>query len=470
MRELYVERDDERGVVGNVYLGRVTRVLPGMDAAFVDCGLERAAFLHVDDVVNPEEENEDLEERRTPGPQIRSLLQQGQTITVQVVKEPIDTKGARVTNYVTIPGRFVVYMPTLKRIGVSRKITEEAERERLRTVLESLRRPEDGGFIARTVCRGMTAEELRPDAELVRSVWEDLREKAISSQPPALLARDLDLVLRATRDLFTKDVKRLVIDSAEEARRIEKLVSGYAPELSSRIELYEGADPLFDRFGIEQEIERALLRKITLKSGVTIVVDEAEALTAIDVNTGRFVGSQDLEATILETNLEAAEAIAEQIRLRNLAGIIIVDFIDMQNPDSRTKVYETFAAEMEKDRAKTQVLPITGMGLIQMTRQRLRTSLARTLTEPCPYCEGRGRVRSRTSICYDILREAARQASLHTRGTLVVSAMPQVAGLLTEEHREKLEALEQRIGRSILVEARDDLHQEVYHVAVRGQR
>jgi ribonuclease G len=291
--------------------------------------------------------------------------------------------------------------------------------------------------------------------------------KAIQSAPPALLARDLDLVLRATRDLFTENIDRLVVDSAEEAQRIESLVRSYAPELVSRIQVVEEGEPLFDRYGIEQEVERALIRKITLKSGVTIVIDEAEALTAIDVNTGRFVGSRDLEATILKTNLDAAKAIASQIRLRNLAGIIIVDFIDMGRAESRNQVYETFVEELAKDRAKTHVLPITGVGLVQMTRQRVRTSLGRTLTEPCPYCDGRGRLRSKRTLCHDILREVRRQAHAHPQGGIVVSAMPEVAAMLSEEHRDRLTALEKRLERSIVVEARGDLHQEVYQVSVR---
>jgi ribonuclease G len=467
VRELYVERDDERGVVGNVYLGKVTRVLPGMDAAFVDVGLERAAFLYVDDVVRPGEEPDDEKGAREDRPSIGSLLTEGQTITVQVVKEPIGTKGARVTNYVTIPGRYLVYLPTLDRIGISRKITEEAERTRLKSVLESLQRPGEGGFIARTVCRGLNAEELAHDHEFVRSVWSELSVKANTSSPPALLARDLDLVLRATRDLFTSEIDKLVVDSPDEAKRIEKLVRSYAPELVARIELADDAVPLFDRYGIETEIERALIRKLTLKSGVTIVIDEAEALTAIDVNTGRFVGSRDLEATILKTNLEAAKAIAAQIRLRNLAGIIIIDFIDMQRPESRNQVYETFTKELEKDRAKTHVLPITGVGLIQMTRQRVRTSLGRALTEACAYCDGRGRLRSKRTLCLDIFREIRRQAHSHPQGTLVVSAMPEVAAMMTDEHREPLVDLEKRLERSIIVEARADLHQEVYQVTVR---
>jgi ribonuclease G len=469
VRELYVERDDDRGVVGNIYLGRVTRVLPGMEAAFVDIGLDRAAFLYVDDIVRPgEEPTEAGDGSRERDVAIGQLLREGQAITVQVVKEPIGTKGARVTNYVTIPGRFVVYLPTMEKIGVSRKISDETERQRLREVLESLQKGgPTGGLIARTVCKDMSSEQLRPDVELVRAAWRQVSAKATASSPPILLMNDLDLVLRATRDLFTDSVDRLIIDSAEEAARVRELVSSYAPNLAARIEVAPEGEPLFDRYGIEAEIERALLRKIALKSGVTIVVDEAEALTAIDVNTGRFVGSRDLEATILKTNLEAAKAIAEQIRLRNLGGIIIVDFIDMEQPESRQEVFEVFVKELERDRARTHVLPITGVGLIQMTRQRLRTSLGRALTEPCPYCEGRGRVRSKATICHDALREAHRQAIAHTEGPILISAMPEVAAMLTEEHRAELLATERALGRSIVVEARGDLHQEVYQVAVR---
>lgn len=499
VKELYIERDRDRGIVGNVYRGRVTRVLPGMQAAFVEVGLERAAFLYVADIVLPEElqqlqeapehaeppepvvvdetesqesqepqESQDSEPPapRAPRPSIAALLRPGQQITVQIAKEPLGTKGARVTNYVTLPGRYVVFMPTMDRIGVSRKITDEAERKRLKSLLESLRKPGEGGFIARTVCTGLEEKAIDKDMNFVRSLWSQVVARAEEQRAPAMLQQDLDLVLRATRDLFTENVTRLVVDNAHEADRIKNLVGKFAPELAERVELSQDTLPLFDRYGIEGEVERALLRKITLKSGVTIVVDEAEALTAIDVNTGRFVGNQDLEATILRTNLEAAKAIAAQIRLRNLGGIIIVDFIDMQSEDSRKQVYDAFCEEIALDRAKTHVLSMSGLGLIEMTRKRVRASLGRSLTEACPYCDGRGRVRSKTTISHDIFREIDRQARLHPDGAILVSAMPEVAGMLADD-REHLPQLERKLGRSIVVEARGDFHQEVYQVSVR---
>ena len=473
--EFHVERDEGRNVVGNIYRGRVTRVLPGMQAAFVQVGLERAAFLYVDDVVTEDVGEDDLDEDATPTraaaaerPPIEALLREGQEVTVQVVKAPLGTKGARVTTYLTIPGRYVVYMPTIKRIGVSRRITSEAERKRLKEVVASNQRPEEGGFIVRTVCEGLTGEEIAQDMEFVRSLWQEVADKAVGAAAPSLVQPDLDLVLRATRDLFTEDVAAFRIDDARQVERVKKLVARFAPHLVERVVHYDDPAALFERYGVDQALERALLREIHLKSGVSIVIDEAEALTAIDVNTGRFVGSRDLEATILETNLAAAAEIAAQIRLRNLGGIIIVDFIDMQAPESREKVYGKFVDALKHDRAKTHALSMSGLGLLEMTRKRTTPSRGKTLTEPCPYCDGRGRIRSRHTVCLEILRDVERQARLHPAGDLHVGAMPEVAARLAEQEAAHVEALEQSLGRPIIVEARSDLHQEVYQVLVRA--
>ncbi|MCA9553897.1 MAG: Rne/Rng family ribonuclease [Myxococcales bacterium] len=474
--EFHVERDEGRNVVGSIYRGRVTRVLPGMQAAFVQVGLERAAFLYVDDVVTEDVAEEELDEDETPSraasaaerPPIEALLREGQEVTVQVVKAPLGTKGARVTTYLTIPGRYVVYMPTIKRIGVSRRITSEAERKRLKEVVASHQRPDEGGFIVRTVCEGLTGEEIAQDMEFVRSLWQEVADKANGAPVPSLVQPDLDLVLRATRDLFTDEVAAFRIDDPRQVERVKKLVARFAPHLVDRVVEYEDPVALFERYGVDQALERALLREIHLKNGVSIVIDEAEALAAIDVNTGRFVGSRDLEATILETNLAAAQEIAAQIRLRNLGGIIIVDFIDMQAPESREKVYNKFVEALRHDRAKTHALSMSGLGLLEMTRKRTTPSLGRTLTEPCPYCEGRGRIRSRHTVCLEILREVERQARLHPEGDIVVSAMPEVAARLAERESGHVEALEQRLARPIVVEARSDLHQEVYQVLVRA--
>lgn len=476
LKEIYVERDHQLGVVGNVYRGKVTRVLPGMQAAFVEIGLERAAFLYVDDIVQEPDDPEDdlldtsidIQPAPKERPSITELLREGQEVIVQVAKAPIGTKGARLTCYVTIPGRYVVYMPTMRRIGVSRKITDDGERKRLRELVEVHQREDDGGFIVRTVCDGLGDEEIKKDMEFVRSVWAEVQEAAKTKPVPALLLADLDLVLRATRDLFTDDVERLLVDDKNSAVRIRRLLEKSAPQLLERVQLYEEPEPIFDRFGLETEVDRALLRGITLASGAEIVIDEAEALTAIDVNTASFVGSRDLEATILKTNLEAVKAIAAQIRLRNLGGIIIVDFIDMEQQESRDRVHHAFVEQMQTDRARTHIQPMSGFGLIEMTRKRVRPSLSRRLTEPCPYCDGRGRVRSRATVCQDVYREIERQAHLHPEGQILVSAMPEVAARLSDDPTRRLAALEEKHQRSIVVEARSDLHQETFEVLVRA--
>lgn len=514
-REIIIERDHDRSLVGSIYRGRITRVLPGMQAAFIEVGEERAAFLYVDDIVVPGAEDEEEEEEEVTesvsaepaedhecadveesqndaleaatgesvleGPAvesdpirkppkvkvpIRELITEGQEITVQVVKAPLGTKGARVTNYVTVPGRAVVYMPTMSRIGISRKITDETERKRLKGIIQELRVKGEGGFIARTACVGLSKEEIERDMAFVRSVWEEIQERNQQSPAPALLQPDLDLVLRTARDLFTDNIQRLVIDDRQEAERIQRLLKRCAPHLVERVHLHDGPDTLFAQHAVEPAIDRALQRSVSLKSGASIVVDEAEALTAIDINTGSFVGSKDLEATILETNLEAAEEIANQIRLRNLGGIIIVDFIDMQAPESKTKVHEAFVAALGRDRARTHVLPMTDFGLIELTRKRVRPSLGAMLAEDCPYCEGRGWIRGRATLCQDILRAVERSARLHPEGTLMVSAMSDVASLLSQPGS-GLRDLEIRLARSVVVQARHDLHQEVYQVTLR---
>lgn len=494
--EVYVERDREQGLVGNIYKGRVTRVLPGMQAAFVDVGLKRAAFLYADDVRAPESKsklptkNEDeklheIEDEKEANdehlveaakaeaqeqeivrerPNIADLVQEGQEIICQVSKDPLGTKGARITTYLSLPGRYVVYMPTTDHIGISKRITEETERKRLRELVDSLR-VGPGGFIVRTEGAGLAEDKLKEDMEFVRSLWAEVEESAAKQNAPALLQADLDLVLRATRDLFTRDVDKLIIDNRRELERIETFLDKFAPKLKERLELYTGTVSLFDQHSVEGELERALQRKVGMKSGASIVIDQAEALTAIDVNTGGFVGKQNLEATILRTNLEAVKEIVTQLRLRNIGGIIVIDFIDMESAESRERVYQVFNEELKRDRAKTHVLPISGLGVIEMTRKRVRESLGRRLTEPCPYCEGRGRIRSRSTICHEIFREIARQANKD--GQVMVVANPELAAMLAEDEGETLARVEDHIGRSIVVEARSDFHHEAYRVVIR---
>ena len=461
-------------MVGSIFKGKVNRVLPGIPAAFVEIGQPRAAFLYVDDVLPPKEDLDEedtnadgaapeVEESTLEDPvSISTLLNQGQEITVQVRKASLGTKGPRVSTQLTMPGRFVVYVPALRRVGVSRRITDEAERKRLKELVESHQGPDDGGYIVRTVCEGQDEAAIKQDMEFVRSLWADVEERIQNASSPSLVQRDLDLVLRTARDMFTSGVDRLVVDRPEQAERIKKLVSRFAPHLGERIETHTGNDLLFDHYGIEREIERALRREVRLKSGAAIVIDEAEALTAIDVNTGRFVGKRNHEDTIVETNLEAAVEIAAQIRLRDLGGIIIVDFIDMEAEESRARVMEAFESALANDRAKVNILSMSGVGLLEMTRKRVRPSLGRTLTEPCPYCRGRGRIRSRDTLALDVQREVRRQCRLHPKGRILVSAMPRVAATLSDAPF--VPALESELNREVVVEAREDLHQEIFHV------
>ena len=501
--EFYVERDHDLGLVGNIYKGRVTRVLPGMQAAFVDVGLDRAAFLYVDDVLAPssksglktdvEDEHEEEErgelssqqladsntidgvlppapdEPEGTRPSIAELIREGQEIVCQVSKDPLGTQGARVTTHVTLAGRYVVFMPTTHHIGISKRIVDETERKRLRTLVEEIRGEGSGGFIVRTEGSGIDGQKLREDMDFLRSLWSEVEERGSGMGAPSLLLPDLDLVLRASRDLFTREVQRLIVDDEHEAKRVKDFLVKFGPQLVERIEVFDGPVPLFDHYGVEGELERALQRKVALKSGASIVIDQAEALTAIDVNTGRFVGKQNLEATILRTNLEAVREIVTQLRLRNIGGIIVIDFIDMESPENRERVYQAFLEELKRDRAKTHVLPISDLGVIEMTRKRVRESLGRRLTEACPYCDGRGRIRSRITVCYDIFREVLRQARRHPGADLVVSANPEIAAILTEDKADSLSALEKRIGRGVIVEARSDFHQEAFRVQLRGQ-
>ena len=499
--EVYVERDHELGLVGNIYKGRVTRVLPGMQAAFVDIGLERAAFLYADDIRpkdnssrtpkpvdanaaqedQPHEieddkaayesdliENAKAEVREQEQPRehtnIAHLVKEGDEIVCQVSKDPIGSKGARISTYISLPGRYLVFMPTTDHVGISKRITEEAERKRLRQIVEELRTGTEG-YIVRTEGASLSSEKLREDMDFLETLWSDVGIATQEKTAPSLLLPDLDLVLRATRDLFTHDVERLIIDNEKEYERIRRFLSKFSPDLLERISLYDSKVGLFEQHSVEGEIERALQRKVGMKSGASIVLDQAEALTAIDVNTGGFVGKQNLEATILRTNLEAVKEIVTQLRLRNIGGIIVIDFIDMESADARERVYTAFVDELKRDRAKTHVLPISGLGVIEMTRKRVRESLGRRLTDPCPYCEGRGRIRSRSTIAHEIFREVARQAD--KEGHVMVLANPEIAAILAEEESDTLTKVEEFIGKPVIVEARNDFHHEAYRVVLR---
>ncbi len=475
--EFYVERKREASLVGNIYKGKVVKILPGMQSAFIDIGLEKAAFLYVTDIhagleefapfLEEEEKVNSIEIVSKKGKldlTIEDLLQEGQEILVQVSKDPLGSKGARVTSYVTIPGRYLVLMPNVEHIGISRRISDDAERTRLRTIVENIK-PKGYGLIIRTASEGSHEADLKKDLDFLLLLWETVQKKKERVSAPTLLYSDLDLVFRSVRDLMIQDVKRLIVDSAEEFERIKDFVRTYFEKLLGKIELYEGMEPIFDAFGIELDISRALGRKVWLKSGGYIVIDQTEAMTVIDVNTGKFVGKEELEDTILKTNLEAVKEIAYQIRLRNLGGIIIVDFIDMERHENRERVFNAFTDAMKKDRAKNTISHISELGLIQMTRKRVRESLGRTLCESCPYCEGKGFVKSPRTLCYEIFRKVTRLAK-HGGERIIVTAHPSVAELLSDEERAGIEDIENKYGVKVTIRESRGLHQENYEVTV----
>ncbi len=475
--EIYIDRRKDRGIAGNVYKGRVMKVLPGMQAAFVDIGLEKSAFLYVGDVFDsaseyaPMMDDEGLElevetkRKRTHTNQIEDLLQEGQEILVQVSKEPISTKGARVTTYISIPGRYLVVMPGINHIGVSRRIENGEERRRLRQLVEK-RRKQNTGYIIRTASEGRSEEEVAADIEFLARLWENIQKKKERVSAPALLHNELDLVFRVIRDVFTGDVDKMVIDSAEEYQRVKEFVDSYIPQLGRRVKRYDQDEPVFDSYGVEIEISRALGRKVWLKSGGYIIVDQTEALTTIDVNTGRYVGKRTLEDTILKTNLEAVREIAYQLRLRNIGGIIILDFIDMEREDNRRKVYSALQEALARDKAKTTISHISPLGLIEMTRKRIRESLGRTLCEPCPYCDGRGYVKSSRTICYEVFREIRKAFTGAVEKKALVTVNSVVADMLYDEERQSVEELEKEFQKKIVIKADPNLHQEQYEVVM----
>src|SRR5262245_22883142 len=475
--DLYIERKRDRGVAGSIYKGRVERILPGMQAAFVNLGLEKSAYLHVSDVRGTpddlkrllaggdqrNEEEEDEAEAPANGARIEDLLKEGQEIVVQVTKEPISTKGPRTTRYISIPGRHLVFMPTVDHIGISRRISSDKERRRLRELVEQVR-PPGSGFIVRTVAEGVSERDLRADMEFLIKLWNEVVQRTQTGRCPSLIYNDLDLLLRTVRDLFTADVDKLIIDSRPEYDRVKKFIAAFMPDFAGHIELYDGNDPIFDGYGIEIEIDRALERKVWLKSGGYLIVDEMEALTAVDVNTGRFVGKKSLEDTITKTNLEAAQEVAEQLRIRSIGGMIVVDFIDMDRPHNRDKVTRAFNEHLRRDRSKAAVTRISELGLIEMTRKRTRESLLHTLTEPCTACEGKGYTKSRRTVTYELLRELRRQGDLVEGDTVMVEVHPDVAQVLQSTDRSFLEEMEKRLQKRIVVKARGSFHVEDFEI------
>ena len=479
LAEFLIERKQERGIAGNLYKGKVVRVLPGMQAAFVEIGMEKAGFLHASDFFDiPDDvqliassgDEVEFEEPPKPPPSTRRLplekrISPGEEILVQVAKDPLGTKGARITSHVSLPGRYMVFMPNTKNIGISRRIEGEAERKRLKEIAHSLGTAA-GGFILRTACEGRSKREIQRDLRFLTKLWKRIQQKAETAAAPLLIHQDLDLITRTIRDFFTPDTEKVVVDSAKDYRRIVDFVRNFMPRLRSKIVLYSDSEPLFDRYAIEEKIEKALDRRVWLRSGGYIIIERTEALTAIDVNTGRFVGRRNQEETIFKTNLEAAQEVVRQLRLRNVGGIIIIDFIDMEKESNRKKVYEALKEALKKDKARTNILKISELGLVEMTRQRTRESLENQLLSPCPHCDGRGRIKSPVTIGYDVLRAIKKQQmNLENGKNIIVRLHPDVANFLYDEKNNSLDNLEREINHKIIIKASQELRHEQYEIS-----
>ena len=484
--DLKIEKLTSPTLVGSVYKGKVLRVLPGMQAAFVDIGLDRAAFLYVGDVRSnmdsdqrlmiDEESSEETEENmlreETPSDtaapveevraQIQDLLTEGQHLLVQVAKDPLGTKGARITTHISLPGRSLVYMPTLSHLGVSRRIQDEQEKERLRVIIEKLQ--PKGGVIVRTAGEGSTEESLSFDLEYLYRLWKDVQNNYDKHKAPGLIHSEMDVELRALRDLLHPDIDRVVVDDPVVHQKVVSFLTQFMPKYKHKVFTYDKKEPLFDSYDLELEISRSLERKIWLKSGGYIVIDEAEALVVVDVNTGRYVGKKDLEDTILKTNMEAAREIAHQLRIRNCGGIIIVDFIDMEREVHREKLLNLFREELERDRARTTVVSMSELGLVEMTRKRIRPSLVSTLCEPCPYCDGKGYIKQKSTVANEIFTDLEREA-VHARvGKVVVHCHADLADWIYEQENETLELVEGKLHRSVVFKVEPGYHIEQYEI------
>ncbi|MGO9987650.1 MAG: ribonuclease G [Steroidobacteraceae bacterium] len=448
LQEVFLERASRRGLISNIYKGRVSRVLPGMQAAFVEIGMERTAFLHASDIFDARHAGTGIEAPHTEN--IRTLVAEGNEILVQVVKDPLGTKGARLTTYITLPSRYLVYMPQGRGVGVSARIEDEQERERLRgAVLAGVEADESAGYIVRTAAEDAPPEALRADMMYLRKLWEFVRQKGLRTEPGQLVHADLPLHLRILRDLLRPDVERVLVDHASAHRDMQEFAATFMPEVLPRIELYGESRPVFELHHVEEEIQKALERKVSLKSGGHLILDQTEAMTTIDVNTGAFVGHRNLEETIFRTNLEAAVAIARQLRLRNLGGIIIIDFIDMEEPEHRRQVIQALEKALSDDHVKTSISSVSPLGLVEMTRKRTRESLEHLLCQPCPTCEGRGFVKTAETVCYEVFREIVRQARQFECQELMVLAHQDVIERLLDEESSALGELELLTGKPI---------------------
>ena len=472
LMEVFIERDAHQRVVGNIYKGRVENVLPGMQAAFVNIGLERNAFLYLGDVLpclNGRDGDAEAEAVEGSPYLEHRTVQPHQELVVQVAKEPIGGKGARVVTNISLPGRHLVLMPYAEFIGISRRISSDGERERLKAIARRIR-PRGMGLIVRTAAEGHGEQELVEDLQFLLRLWERIQQRARRVSAPALLYRDHDLTYRLVRDLLTENLARVVVDSRAEFQKILELTESLGPELRSRVQLYQGERPIFEEFGIEGELERALARKVWLNCGGYLVIDHTEALTAIDVNTGRYTGSTSLAETVLRTNLEAAVEIARQLRLRDLGGIILVDFIDMERKEDQEQVVAALERELAKDRTRTQVLGFTRLGLVEITRKKTRENLYSLLQKPCPYCQGRGRVLNEFAMAQKVEREIVRLARNSQAEALLVAVHPSVAAQVIGSGGANLRRLEQETGKTVYVRGREDVHMEEMRVLTVGRR
>ncbi len=451
LAELYIERNSLCDIVGNIYKGKVVRVLPGIQAAFVDIGIGRTGFLCIQDMPGSSSQR------------IEDCIFEGQEIVVQVIKAPVKGKGPRLTTNITLAGRRIVLMPFNDKIGVSKKIKEKSERKRLKEIASEIR-PKNMGLIVRTISKGATKEKLKAELEFLLRLWQDISSKIKSFSAPSLLYKEPSITLKAIRDLFTKEVDRLIVDSKKDYQDLINFVNNFAPGLQYCIELYEGHKPIFEYYNLEHEIEKLLKRRVFLKSGGFIVIEQTEALTAIDVNTGSYVGEYDIEETALRTNLEAVKEIARQIRLRNIGGLIVIDFIDMNKKANRDKVFNALKEAFSKDKAKTNIQYISSLGLVEMTRERSRLDLKESLAEPCPYCLGRGLVKSKESICYEIFRELEKTKNILGNGEVRVLVHPEIELFVKEYKHKYIEELQASLKKKIIFIPKKDFHIEKYEI------
>lgn len=481
--ELFIERNDGSDIAGNIYKGRVQRVLPGMQAAFVDIGLDQAAFIYVDDVLgdnlkeierlfesSDSEDDVPLLEKELPEEplvsrttNIEELITEGQELLVQVVKSPMGTKGARISSHISLPGRFLVLMPTSNHIGISRRIEDSAERDRLKEMVDASR-IDNLGYIVRTAAEGIRQEKLSYEMGFLRNIWTGIKKKYETASCPSMIHQELSVSLRAVRDLLVQDAEKLIIDSREGYESILSFLDTLMPSLKESVEYYVGTESIFEAYNLEGDISRALKRKVWLKSGGYIVIEQTEALVAIDVNTGRYVGKYNLEETITKTNLEAVKEIAYQIRLRDIGGIIIIDFIDMEKKSNQEKVFNALTDALQKDRSKTHILPMSELGLIQMTRKRIRKPLTRLLCEPCNYCDGEGYLVSRKTISYNIYRAVLKEAANMMGVRFTVRVNPEIAELLYGEENPLISSLEKKIGKRVAIYPNPKFHMEEFDI------